>query len=154
VKRSIVKGITGSPKSNKVRYIPFSTQTGEVLQKWKKVSGPVFTKIGIPINQKSPYRALWRYRDRAGLPRVGWHTFRHTFASQLATRGVPMRSIQELLGHSDIRTTMRYAHLQESALRQAIEVLDCVEDKNFGQQVVNSSPLSSLELRVASPITS
>ncbi len=72
VKRSIVKGITGSPKSNKVRYIPFSTQTGEVLQKWKKVSGPVFTKIGIPINQKSPYRALWRYRDRAGLPRVGW----------------------------------------------------------------------------------
>ena len=65
-----------------------------------------------------------------------------------------MRSIQELLGHSDIRTTMRYAHLQESALRQAIEVLDCVEDKNFGQQVVNSSPLSSLELRVASPITS
>ncbi len=61
-----------------------------------------------------------------------------------------MRSIQELLGHSDIRTTMRYAHLQESALRQAIEVLDYDENKKLGQRVVNRSPESSLALSAAS----
>jgi hypothetical protein len=55
---------------------------------------------------------------------VGWHTLRHTFASQLLANGASMREVQELLGHSDIRTTMRYTHLAPAALRGAVMRLE------------------------------
>jgi integrase len=51
------------------------------------------------------------------------HDIRHSFASQLVTKGVPLKVIQELLGHSTIQMTERYAHLAPSATRNAIRVL-------------------------------
>jgi site-specific recombinase XerD len=49
---------------------------------------------------------------------------RHSFASQLAELGAPIIAIQQLLGHSDIKTTMRYAHLSPSVLNDTIKLLD------------------------------
>jgi len=49
---------------------------------------------------------------------------RHTFASRLASNNIPLPAIQELLGHSDIRTTMIYAHLSPSVHSKAVESLD------------------------------
>ena len=61
---------------------------------------------------------LWQLHDRlegacrrAGLRRIRWHDTRHSFASQLTSAGVPLRQVQEYLGHSTITMTMRYAHL-------------------------------------------
>ena len=48
---------------------------------------------------------------------------RHTFASHLAMRGVPLKAIQEPLGHSTMEMTMRYAHLSPSIHRDAVERL-------------------------------
>jgi site-specific recombinase XerD len=48
---------------------------------------------------------------RAGLREIRWHDLRHSFASQLAAAGVPLRQVQEWLGHSTINMTVRYAHL-------------------------------------------
>lgn len=48
-----------------------------------------------------------------GMRHIHNHVLRHTFASHAAMRGVPMRQIQEWLGHSSITVTMRYAHLAE-----------------------------------------
>lgn len=62
--------------------------------------------------------------EKAGLRKIGWHKLRHTFASRLAEKGVAMATIKELMGHSDIRTTMRYAHLGQHVLKDAIKVLD------------------------------
>ena len=73
---------------------------------------------------------------RAGLRRIGWHTLRHTFASHLAMRGVPLGAVQALLGHSTITTTMRYAHLAPSTLRTAIDLLDLGEP-SVGQPAGN-----------------
>ena len=49
---------------------------------------------------------------------------RHTFASQLVMRGVPLKAIQELLGHATIEMTMRYAHLSPDVRRDAVRTLD------------------------------
>lgn len=54
---------------------------------------------------------MQRVTKRAKLTDVGWHTLRHTFASWLVMRGVPLRVVQELLGHASIKMTERYAHL-------------------------------------------
>lgn len=67
------------------------------------------------LSEKHFNAALNRAVRRSGIAReegrIGWHDLRHTYASHLVMRGVSMRTIQELLGHASITTTMRYAHL-------------------------------------------
>lgn len=60
----------------------------------------------------------------AGIRDFHWHDLRHTFASRLAMSGVDIRAIQELMGHRNITTTMRYAHLTPAHLQSAVERLD------------------------------
>jgi site-specific recombinase XerD len=67
---------------------------------------------------------LWRACRKAGLRPVQWHACRHTFASHLVMRGVPLKAVQELLGHSTIQMTMRYAHLAPEVTRDAVNLLD------------------------------
>ncbi len=60
---------------------------------------------------------------RAGLSGITWHTFRHTFASRLTRNGADLVTVKELLGHSTIVVTMRYAHSNDEAKRRAIAKL-------------------------------
>lgn len=60
---------------------------------------------------------------RAGLGKITWHMFRHTFASRLTRDGVDIVTVKELLGHSNISTTMRYAHSNDEAKRRAVRRL-------------------------------
>jgi hypothetical protein len=69
----------------------------------------------------------WMERaERAGgLPVTGHiHRLRHTFCSHLAMRGAPAKAIQELAGHADLSTTVRYMHLSPASLNQAIQLLE------------------------------
>jgi integrase len=61
--------------------------------------------------------------QRAGLSGITWHTFRHTFASRLTRSGADLVTVKELLGHSTVVVTMRYAHSNEEAKRRAISRL-------------------------------
>jgi integrase len=56
----------------------------------------------------------------AGITDTTWHTLRHTFASRAVMAGVDIRTVQELMGHSTITMTMRYAHLSPAHLREAV----------------------------------
>lgn len=62
-------------------------------------------------------------RKAAGLPDLRVHDLRHSFASFLVNAGRSIYEVQELLGHSDIRTTSRYAHLSRERLFDAVEVI-------------------------------
>jgi integrase len=60
---------------------------------------------------------------RAGLTGITWHTLRHTFASRLTRSGVDLVTVMELLGHSTINTTMRYAHSNHETKARAVAQL-------------------------------
>ena len=60
---------------------------------------------------------------RADLSGITWHTFRHTFASRLTRSGVDIVTVKELLGHSTIVVTMRYAHSNDETKERAVEKL-------------------------------
>lgn len=114
-----------SPKSNRERYIPMDADVYTVLFNRRKSTGYVFLDVdGQPFDNKRLIRRLAKACKEAGLRKIGWHTLRHTFASHLAMRGVPLNAVQALMGHSTITTTMRYAHLAPSALRSAIDMLN------------------------------
>ena len=57
---------------------------------------------------------------QVGIEGATWHTLRHTFASRAVMAGVDIRTVQELMGHSTITMTMRYAHLSPAHLRNAV----------------------------------
>jgi len=79
----------------------------------------VFTYQGNRIrwgNDKSLKNVL----DKAGLANVSMHTLRHTFASQLVMAGVPLRDVQELMGHRSYETTLQYAHLSEEHSKRQV----------------------------------
>jgi integrase len=78
---------------------------------------------GKPIPKRTFERGIQRLIRHARIPRATPHDFRHTFASHLAMAGVPLPTIQQLLGHQDIQTVMIYAHLSPGHVRQSVEAL-------------------------------
>jgi integrase len=130
-----------SPKSNRERHIPIDTDMYEILFRRKRPAGYVFTN---PNRNNTPFPSHRLIEDlgiaceAAGIRQIGWHVLRHTFATQLTLRGVPLTIVKELLGHSTITTTMRYSHVAPSALRSAIEMLNPRNPMaDFGQPVGN-----------------
>jgi site-specific recombinase XerD len=70
--------------------------------------------------------------EKSGISGLTWHTQRHTFASRLVNSGVDIVTVKELLGHSSISVTMRYAHTNIESKRAAAEKLDGFGDRPIG----------------------
>lgn len=122
-----VDGKIKAPKNNRFRIVPLGDDARAALRGHRHLRGPfVFCdeRGGMLLEHecKHPCR---RVSKRAKIGRtIYWHVLRHTFASHLAMRGVPMRTIQELLGHTSLAMTQRYAHLSPNVPRDAVKLLD------------------------------
>ncbi|MFH1542717.1 MAG: site-specific integrase [bacterium] len=73
---------------------------------------------------KSFHQAFNRAKAKAGLSDITIHTLRHTYASHLANKGIPLLTIRDLLGHTDIKTTTIYSHLGKEHLQEAVKQID------------------------------
>ncbi|MBI2378383.1 MAG: tyrosine-type recombinase/integrase [Deltaproteobacteria bacterium] len=141
IDRAVWRKHVGLPKHDKIRDVDLPPNLVAFLKEHLRVvplsSRIVFPKTGKGSQIRQERKAstgLTRACERAGIEPIGWHVLRHTYASRLVMRGVPLNVVQELLGHADIRETMRYAHLAPNAKREAVKVLDEGEEK-FGHQL-------------------
>jgi integrase len=73
----------------------------------------------LPRRARRPEKAV----KEAGLTGITCHTFRHTFATRLLAQGTDIVTVKELLGHAEIKTTMRYAHTSKAAKKKAVSKL-------------------------------
>jgi integrase len=135
VRRRIWEGDIDIPKGGKGRHVPLSDELRAALRELpSRFAGRlVFPAPGGRHLRKNECKwPLWRACGGAGLRRIGWHVIRHTFASHLVMRGVSLRAAQELLGHKDIKMTMRYAHLAPDVTRDAVALLDARPELRAG----------------------
>lgn len=89
----------------------------------------VFTRPdGTPWKTYNIQQAFYRVRDKARLRRsLSVHSLRHSFASWLVMDGVPLRTVSELLGHTNITQTARYAHLSPAHLQETVDRIGDIE---------------------------
>lgn len=125
VTRNIVRNIEGSPKNNKSRIIPLTQSVLQMLSGIDKKYEYIFhDKNGRPLKHDFCRDNLHAICKKAGLRTIGWHGLRHSFASHLASGHNSIVAIKELMGHSDIKTTMRYAHVNLPVLKNVIQSLE------------------------------
>lgn len=125
VRNTYVRGEhSGEGKSDRStrRSVPMADRIVGELDRWSKrtVYGTpddlVFAhpQSGLPLDRTKVSRRFKKACAEAGVPVIRFHELRHTFATRLAASGQPLRTLQEFLGHADIKTTQIYAHYAPS----------------------------------------
>jgi integrase len=106
-------------KSAKTRHVPLNKKALAALTAWKEPDDRVGAVFGLGDIKKSWKTLL----TLAEVSDFRFHDLRHNFASKLVMAGIDLNTVRELLGHSDIRMTLRYAHLAPEHAAAAVEVL-------------------------------
>jgi integrase len=127
--RMILTVVGATAKSGSTRHIPLNKEALATLEGWKKQSpsdaGHVF--IGKNGGRFDNVCTSWEtVLSDAGIREFRWHDMRHHFASMLVMNGVDLNTVRELLGHGDIKMTLRYAHLAPQVKADAVAKLDLV----------------------------
>jgi integrase len=117
-------------KNNRTVMIPLDDTVLSVLKTLREQTADsewVFPEL----QSGRSFRTAWRTcLKRAGITGWRWHDLRHAFASSLSQNGVDINSVRQLLGHADLRSTVRYAALSPDFLAAQIRVLDKALPKN------------------------
>ena len=137
-------------KTWKTRAVPLNTKTRAVIEAWAlhRKNELVFYNTstgGSFVDLSAGFGLACR---KAGISGVSWHTLRHTFASRLIERGVDIVTVQQLLGHSTVTVTMRYAHTNLASKTAAVAKL-----VNFGDNSVTVAPKCSSKIAELSQMT-
>jgi len=113
-------------KSNKTRTVPISNSLEKLILSLNKTTDYLFPNP----HQNKPLHDIYKpwdaIRKKANLPTLRVHDLRHTTASILVNKGVSIYKVQNILGHQNIKMTMRYAHLSNQALSDAVAIMDGV----------------------------
>lgn len=118
--------VTG--KGNKQRVIPFGAPAENALRRWleqgrpllcdSKSSDALFLGVrGGRIDQRMVRRIVHEHARNAGVPDISPHALRHSAATHMLDGGADLREVQELLGHSSLKTTQRYTHVSIEQLK-------------------------------------
>ncbi len=135
IKRAMRKRVVHTPKNNRFRMVPMTDQVHDTLKGHRHLKSRdwVFTRDdGRPLTRNAIKWAFWRMTRAAGLPEIRFHDLRHSFASQLVMAGVPLAGVKELLGHADIKMTMRYSHLSSAEVDRYVRALEDEKWAHFG----------------------
>ena len=115
---------------HKERMIPFGTQAHDALERYlggvraemveDKSSEILFANCsGKPMSRQGFWKLIKFYAKKAGITAdITPHTLRHSFAAHLVENGADLKSVQEMLGHSDISTTQIYANMNHNRIRE------------------------------------
>ena len=121
------------PKGGKTCHIPLSTVAKDILRSLDSflISPYVFPSPENPLKPRSPVcfvaKVFKPALRKAGILEGRWHDLRHTAASRRVMAGVDLYAVKEILGHQNIATTMRYAHLSPGFLQDAVNRGSLVE---------------------------
>jgi len=119
----------GATKTNLIRYIPMNLRVRQYLLLALKSRKSEFVLSGEdnrPYDTNHVYRNFADACKRAGVRQIRFHDLRHTFASQFMMKGGNIYDLQNILGHTSLNMTQRYAHLSPAYLAGKTEIL------NFG----------------------
>jgi len=120
-------------KGDRERIVPVGQVAAQAIQRYLALGrrelapasddGSLFiTKRGAGMTRQAFWKIIRRRAAEAGISaRITPHTLRHSFATHLLEHGADLRSVQEMLGHADIRTTQIYTHLTQTRLREVYE---------------------------------
>ncbi len=136
VKRNSVKGREGTTKNGRARHAPITSDLSFALRKLPRRCHLVFPGVQNNVMHHAiTSRWINAAFAKAGIKATGWHILRHTFASQLVSRGATLKAVQELLGHATINMTLRYAHLAPERLHETIKLLEPVAAERPKQNI-------------------
>lgn len=130
VQATMWRGSRGSPKSGKSRTVPLTTRLRDALDELLRKHSHVVTNVhGGVATQWAIQSLLETSVRRAALTYLGPHALRHTYATSLLRAGVDLRTVQQLLGHSDLAVTARYLHYLPGAGQQAAKALEALRER-------------------------
>jgi integrase len=140
--RNMQMRVTG--KGSKTRTIPMSNAVYNLLWTYPRADEKVFTYLvqradhaprgkRIPIEREGLKSIFERAVKKAGIEDFSFHDLRHTCATRLLRKKGNMRLVKELLGHEDMNTTMKYAHVTTDDLRNAMDETTPAEKNEFGK---------------------
>jgi integrase len=150
IRRSFVRGEFGTPKSKRSsRSVPLADRLAGELDHlhqdtlYRRDDELVFAHphTGKPIDRSRLLKRFKAALQRGGVRPVRFHDLRHTFGTRMAAQGVPMRALQEMMGHRDFKTTLIYADYApsareaewvEAAFRLTADGLDAVAGADAG----------------------
>jgi site-specific recombinase XerD len=114
-------------KGNKSRTIPLNYKACRALRAWLDIRPAVnhdsffVTKFREPMGARSFQYLVDKYLKEAGIRGASVHSLRHTFATHHVASGTSLRSVQEALGHADLKTTAIYVALAKEVMRKELQ---------------------------------
>ena len=123
--RKVLTVLGKGAKYRKTRHIPLNQEAQTILRDWRSQGdGKGLVLSNASGGRLTDIKTAWRNLVKAAdIDDFRFHDLRHTFASNLVMAGVDLNTVRELLGHSDIKMTLRYAHLAPEHKAAAVELL-------------------------------